>query len=192
MAPASLLESGNRYAPAASARASARCAQLAPHQLPGCRSRQRIDKDEFLRNLEQRDFLAHLTCDISRQRVARLVTRPRNDVGADTLADNVIRHADDAGFEHRTVLHQRRLHFPGRDQVRAALDEIVRARGVPEIAVLVAVGEVVGVVPPVLLRRAPDLRSAAVAERQPRVVGVESRGVQFRSPALRALRRSES
>src|SRR3990172_8474160 len=68
-------------------------------------------------------------------------------------------------LQHRRVLHDRRLHLLGGNEIRAALDEVVGAGDVPVIAFLVDGREVLGVVPafPVDLR--PALGIPVVAER---------------------------
>ena len=73
--------------------------------------------------------------------------RLQRDEGLDDLAGHRVGLADHAGLGDRRVLEQRALDLERPDQVPHALDDVVLAPDEPEVAVLVAAGEVSAQVP---------------------------------------------
>ena len=70
----------------------------------------------------------------------------QHDERRDHLAARLVRPADDAALGHGRVREERALHFDRADAVRGDLDDLVGAAAEPEVAVLVDVGRVAGVV----------------------------------------------
>ena len=88
------------------------------------------------------------------------------------VAATLVRRGDRRRLAHRGVLDAGRLDLEGADPVTGGDDHVVGAPGVPEVAVLVALGRVLGVKPLAAESLLRVLRPVPVADR---IVGVRAR-----------------
>src|SRR5262249_48687694 len=58
-----------------------------------------------------------------------------------------VRHADDSRFQNHGVTTERRFDLVGADAIASGLDDVVLSADIPEVAVIIAIGDVFGMEP---------------------------------------------
>ena len=81
------------------------------------------------------DFLAHPGDQFLAEHIGGLNTRLQRDIGVNTLALDVMRHANHGGFRNRRVRHQRAFNLGRAHAVAGHVNHVIHAAGDPVIAI---------------------------------------------------------
>ena len=118
------------------------------------------DAGVFVGRRDALDVILNLVDELVAGAVAILAGE--DDGGLHHLPANLVRDARDGALHNRRVRHQRALHLEGADAITGALDHVVGAAHVPEVAVLVAPSDVARVIDAVVPGLTRALRVAVI------------------------------
>src|SRR5438034_9215888 len=110
--------------------------------------RQAVEELDFLGIFVGRELAAHVLLQLRLKRRRSLVARREHDEGLHDMSALGIGAADYGAVRDRGMLHQSVLDLRGTDAVARALEHVVAAALVPEIAVRIALREIPGAAPP--------------------------------------------
>src|SRR5258706_1653980 len=122
-------------------------AELLALHLAGGGHRQRVDELDLARILVGREAAADMALDLIDQFTAAGKSGLQHDEGFDDRAARRVGLADHRRVRHRGMLHQAALDLSRPDAVAGALDHVVGASLVPEVADLVHAALVAGQAP---------------------------------------------
>src|SRR5207302_629122 len=119
-------------------------AQDPAHDLARARLRQAGRELNEIGRGDRPDFFAHPGNQFHAQLFARLFAGHQRDIRVDALPLDVVRVADDGGFRHLGMRHQRALDLGPAEPVAGDIDHVVDAPGDPVIAAGIAPAAVAG------------------------------------------------
>src|SRR5688500_5095762 len=116
------------------------------HDLAAARLGQHGDEIQLADDRHGAQFAPHRVENLAPQRLRRRVAVLQQHERGDYLATRLVRPADDAAFGDGRVRDHRAFDLDGPEPVRGDLDDLVGTAAEPEVAVVIHVGRIAGVV----------------------------------------------
>ena len=114
----------------------------AAHDFAAAGFRQRIGEADLFRTGEGSNFMADPLTEFFAQNGVVPLAFFQGDEGADGLAGDLMRLANDGGFGNSRMMDERRFNFHGAEAMTADIHDIVDAAENPMIAIIIAAGGV--------------------------------------------------